>query len=192
MVCRAKKQRKRTMKKLMMAVAAIAIAMGVQAANVDWKIQLNANEVGTELYAVLGSSISSLDLASLALTDVTGNALTWSSSGVKYDSATVVSKSGKGTPEYTSIAADALTKTDASIYLIAVTADEKQYAVLNGSAYDVSSMVFNDGETKPGTFSVNLSSSALTYSNFTAVPEPTSGLLMLLGVAGLALRRRRA
>ena len=28
--------------------------------------------------------------------------------------------------------------------------------------------------------------------NFTAVPEPTSGLLMLLGVAGLALRRRRA
>lgn len=28
--------------------------------------------------------------------------------------------------------------------------------------------------------------------NFTAVPEPTSGLLMLLGLAGLALRRKRA
>lgn len=28
--------------------------------------------------------------------------------------------------------------------------------------------------------------------NWTAVPEPTSGLLMLLGMAGLALRRRRA
>ena len=27
---------------------------------------------------------------------------------------------------------------------------------------------------------------------FTAVPEPTSGLLMLVGLAGLALRRRRA
>ena len=29
-------------------------------------------------------------------------------------------------------------------------------------------------------------------SNWVAVPEPTSGLLMLLGMAGLALRRRRA
>ncbi|MGN0545207.1 MAG: PEP-CTERM sorting domain-containing protein [Acutalibacteraceae bacterium] len=29
-------------------------------------------------------------------------------------------------------------------------------------------------------------------SNWAAVPEPTSGLLMLLGIAGLALCRRRA
>ena len=29
-------------------------------------------------------------------------------------------------------------------------------------------------------------------SDWTAVPEPTSGLLMLLGMAGLALRRKRA
>ena len=30
------------------------------------------------------------------------------------------------------------------------------------------------------------------YSSFGAVPEPTSGLLLLIGVAGLALRRRRS
>ena len=41
--------------------------------------------------------------------------------------------------------------------------------------------------------SANTASIGLT-GNFTAasVPEPTSALLMLLGVAGLALRRRRA
>lgn len=32
---------------------------------------------------------------------------------------------------------------------------------------------------------------AFAVSSFTAVPEPTSGLLLLLGVAGLALRRKK-
>ena len=38
----------------------------------------------------------------------------------------------------------------------------------------------------------NMTSYTQNASNWAAVPEPTSGLLMLLGVAGLALRRRRA
>lgn len=35
-------------------------------------------------------------------------------------------------------------------------------------------------------------SSNLSANNFSVAPEPTSGLLMLLGMAGLALRRKRA
>lgn len=35
-------------------------------------------------------------------------------------------------------------------------------------------------------------SNASNWKSYGAVPEPTSGLLMLLGVAGLALRRKRA
>ena len=37
-----------------------------------------------------------------------------------------------------------------------------------------------------------IASSQMTSFNVAPVPEPTSGLLMLLGMAGLALRRRRA
>ena len=38
----------------------------------------------------------------------------------------------------------------------------------------------------------NMQSATQNASNWAAVPEPTSGLLMLLGVAGLALKRKRA
>ena len=38
----------------------------------------------------------------------------------------------------------------------------------------------------------NMASQTQNASNWAAVPEPTSGLLILLGMAGLALRRRRA
>lgn len=38
----------------------------------------------------------------------------------------------------------------------------------------------------------SMATATQTASNWAAVPEPTSGLLMLLGIAGLALRRRRA
>ncbi|MBQ5531427.1 MAG: PEP-CTERM sorting domain-containing protein [Kiritimatiellae bacterium] len=41
-------------------------------------------------------------------------------------------------------------------------------------------------------FTNGTTTSASSWANLKVVPEPTSGLLMLLGMAGLALRRRRA
>ena len=38
----------------------------------------------------------------------------------------------------------------------------------------------------------NMASATQNAGNWAAVPEPTSGLLMLLGMAGLALKRKRA
>ena len=78
--------------------------------------------------------------------------------------------------------------------------DQSFYIVLyDGDKYWASSAltatVLEDGSisTDYKTAKVTLATTnILTPSSFTAVPEPTSGLLMLLGIAGLALRRRKA
>ena len=44
----------------------------------------------------------------------------------------------------------------------------------------------------PKTLTFGNQASNYTANSFAVAPEPTSGLLLLLGVAGLALRRRRA
>ena len=51
-----------------------------------------------------------------------------------------------------------------------------------------------DTKTVPSSGNLSWSKTMAQTSGWTttAVPEPTSGLLMLLGMAGLALRRRRA
>ena len=49
---------------------------------------------------------------------------------------------------------------------------------------------YNNGEGVNGIW--NLHDFSVSKNSSEAVPEPTSGLLLLLGVAGLALRRKRA
>ena len=53
--------------------------------------------------------------------------------------------------------------------------------------------VFGNEADMDGTLTIDLSSGAGVAGGWTqAVPEPTSGLLLLIGLAGLALKRKRA
>lgn len=79
------------------------------------------------------------------------------------------------------------------------------FAIVNGDEIFISSMKADQTIQASSTQAMQWSDAASTSANkfeassgftspgwYTAVPEPTSGLLMLVGLAGLALRRRRA
>lgn len=69
------------------------------------------------------------------------------------------------------------------------------YYVLSDGGKKLTSSTISVGALETGTATINWGNQA-TYTqnagNWANVPEPTSGILMLLGVAGLALRRKRA
>ena len=74
------------------------------------------------------------------------------------------------------------------------TAGESEYAVVSGVATLTKELNATSATTTfvAGNQGPYLNDSANWAAYGTAVPEPTSGLLMLVGLAGLALRRRRA
>ena len=73
-----------------------------------------------------------------------------------------------------------------------------ELANMNGTSDDVvgQSMKYSFSDLSAYLTSVkggsNIPTQGVFAPSFYAVPEPTSGLLMLLGIAGLALRRKRA
>ena len=80
-----------------------------------------------------------------------------------------------------------------AVFKIAATYETKDgvYNYSGTASQDIRAVLAN---TSDKTVTFNMSNGTIGSWNYTAnaVPEPTSGLLLLLGVAGLALRRRRA
>ena len=191
------------MKKLIIAAAVACVAVLTQAASVSWSVSGLKGSDGKDLtsgaayvfctkgtsattVAAVTSAIEGLNAADLQ-TYLTGNSLSALKGTVTtagYIGVSGVDLATSGVPEKTSAPT-----------LFAVIVDDDSFGdsvkyVVTG----VSNSVKTPGATTTNIANFNIPNTAtLTPGNWTAAaPEPTSGLLLLLGVAGLALKRKRA
>lgn len=179
----------------MIALAAVAIAAGAQAASVYWTATNvyagNATDKNAGIAYFLTTSMASTEswasLTSAAeFTAALDGKYSWTPATAgtySVSTANAVANSTLGLTDGSSYTGyllifDTATITDESKYYITNT---KDFTALTGT----SSAGVSFGTQKNAT-------QAAGGWTAVAVPEPTSGLLMLLGMAGLALRRRRA
>ena len=184
------------MKKLMFLLAAVAIAASVHAATVSWG--------STTMYSAEGAKVKdSVTVYVYMLADADAyNGLTdiWGTYGadVKAGGAGADNKttSGKYTSKATVPSPDGSAVANTTYYAAIIatigTGDSMKYYAEKASV--TTGDDGNGGYTTFGAGHLDTAASAATSWKATSssVPEPTSGLLMLVGLAGLVLRRRRA
>ena len=209
------------MKKLMIALAAVAVAAGVQAANFEWKMGKDSikwhDETSTKtttgfhgsmnvyLFNV-GSTgfdaafISALEAGTIKVTDLadqTGYIDTFPTltsgtkcGAVEQNTVTLNGFEGGDTTYFAWIAYDTITGAAKNeTYFYASQVKEASAWITGDELYT------KDVAKTAGWTSADYTAHDATGTNWhtvAAVPEPTSGLLLLLGVAGMALRRKRA
>lgn len=187
------------MKKLMMAVAVVLAAVAVQAATFDWATSAKQYAPNIDLANLAAGTYGN---GSTTLKDM--SAVTWAFT-MELDNGTDTDTLN-GTPTYklgkinvTGLSSDVVFNPGADDpdnnvnYSIVFTGTYKDG---DGNDWTITSAPIVGTES----FST-LSELLITSGNATqwtvaggapVIPEPTTGLLVLLGVAGLALRRRRA
>lgn len=190
------------MKKIMIALAAVAVGVAAHAATVDWQYTVTASAVD---YSASNYKVYLVDATKWdALTSVTSD--TFADNTIVYGQTTFADGTGKsatsksyGTKDATGAKGSYSTALSDSIVASGDTLDV-YYVILDTSKdpseYYASSKATLTGREATGTAIKTgfgtVANSAVTWTATQSVPEPTSGLLMLLGIAGLALKRRRA
>ena len=194
------------MKKLMIAAAIVCAAAFAQAATVNWQIKLSS---ATKILDQTGNSWTKSGTANTAQTaylmlatdtatfvdHLKAGTLTSSDyldSTATLAAATGVMSAAKETPASAKITTDAQAFNVVLVYKDADGKDWYQVSSTTASSNvrasegDVANVYFNTGDTFAN------SQTGWQAVSSGPVPEPTSGLLLLLGVAGLALKRKRA
>ena len=172
------------MKKLMMALAVVAIAGMTQAASFKWTTQaLYAPNADGSVGTTVASEATGTWLATVAL--YSDAACTTPIAGVTGNTASSINAMSNALGD---TFGGAEFKFDNSTTYYAIL--ELSYTTAAGTQTLTTDVVSTKLKTT-GNTQLNFST-AISNASWSAVPEPTSGLLMLLGMAGLALRRRRA
>jgi hypothetical protein len=188
------------MKKMMMAVAVVCSAVAVQAASVSWTSN------NKQFCDATGTPVTSMTGGELVLVTL-GSSIDWSAAveiptgtGTGTTTLNINQNAGNKMGRVTGTVSFDYTAGSDSNFI-----DNGDYLALmwkDATTGDLSKLVYTaDGSDVEAVVQVSglannasaLTGKAMSFSgNFAAVPEPTSGLLLLLGMAGLALRRKQA
>ncbi len=195
------------MKKIMLALS-IALTAGVmQAASLNWVVAgvtlpettTPANGVAVYMFltAAGGNTLSFVPTASLTTVSEVESAIT----GGTFTGAGAYVSSTLNSSGATTAATGVSTSFGAGDSLTAFAVIFDNADVSLATSYMIAQSATGDTELSQSWTSStgakvlnwgNQTTNGTTWTSMAAVPEPTSGLLMLLGMAGLALRRRRA
>ena len=188
------------MKKLITALGVVAVAAGVHAASVTWTESLaiyTPIETATPgTYTKAGGS--GAKLVTMYVLEFTGATTGWESKSAKeiwdnykgeYTSWAKATTGGSGKANVTGTTNYGENDYASAVAILTIDTDQ------DGNVdYYIATTATDPSKVGTG-ISINVphgtTSTDVSAWNAVAVPEPTSGLLLLLGVAGLALRRKQ-
>ena len=186
-----------------MAAAIVCAAVVANAASVSWNSGVvfgpsDANGTLTtgSAYKLADTSTATMYLFTIADADsfaAVQSAGVYATYGDKLNTATA-STSTLGSSKFaalTSTGHDAGSTAYAAILITYTDADGKQWVLENTATASISDLGADATVNNLARYNGGVNANG-QIASWTAVPEPTSGLLMIVGLAGLALRRRRA